>query len=92
MVGFRGSRYWTRGWTLQELIAPRIMVFFSAAWERIGNRLDLRGVIAEVTRIPREVLRFRNIGDYSVSQKMSVSNMSFSSCPGSFPPSLPRKI
>ncbi|KAI0111111.1 heterokaryon incompatibility protein-domain-containing protein [Nemania sp. FL0031] len=71
MESFRRSRYWTRGWTLQELIAPRILIFFSSGWTRIGTRLDLREVVAAATKIPKAVLRFRSMRDYSVSQKMS---------------------
>ncbi|GAW15568.1 hypothetical protein ANO14919_049820 [Xylariales sp. No.14919] len=71
MESFKRSRYWTRGWTLQELIAPDILIFFSSTWIRIGTRLDLRQAVAQATSIPTQVLRFRNISDYSVSQKMS---------------------
>ncbi|KAJ8132250.1 hypothetical protein O1611_g1380 [Lasiodiplodia mahajangana] len=71
MESFRRSQYWTRGWTLQELIAPHILIFFSSDWARIGTRLDVREVVAEATNIPKAVLRFRNMRDYSVSQKMS---------------------
>ncbi|KAI0909260.1 heterokaryon incompatibility protein-domain-containing protein [Ustulina deusta] len=71
MINFKRSRYWTRGWTLQELIAPNILIFFSSGWIRIGTRLDLRQAVAQATYIPKQVLSFRNISDYSVSQKMS---------------------
>ncbi|KAI0873284.1 heterokaryon incompatibility protein-domain-containing protein [Hypoxylon argillaceum] len=71
MRSFRHSRYWTRGWTLQELIAPHTLIFFTSGWTRIGTRLDVRRVVAEATSIPMAVLRFRNMRDYSVSQKMS---------------------
>ncbi|KAI0542827.1 heterokaryon incompatibility protein-domain-containing protein [Xylaria digitata] len=71
MESFKRSRYWTRGWTLQELIAPGILIFFSSGWIRMGTRLDLRQAVAQATHIPTQVLRFRNISDYSVSQRMS---------------------
>ncbi len=77
MINFKRSRYWTRGWTLQELIAPNILIFFSSGWIRIGTRLDLRQAVAQATYIPKQVLSFRNISDYSVSQKMSVRNNCF---------------
>jgi hypothetical protein len=35
---FRESRWFTRGWTLQELIAPRLVDFFSLEGERLGNK------------------------------------------------------
>ncbi|KAI1298082.1 heterokaryon incompatibility protein-domain-containing protein [Xylaria venustula] len=71
MASFKSSRYWTRGWTLQELIAPNIVIFFSSGWSRIGSRHDLRQVVSEATSIPTEVLRYRVASHYSVSQKMS---------------------
>jgi len=33
---FAANRWFKRGWTLQELIAPRRSKFFSAHWELIG--------------------------------------------------------
>ncbi|KAH8587619.1 hypothetical protein B0O99DRAFT_656320 [Bisporella sp. PMI_857] len=38
---FRKSRWFTRGWTLQELIAPRLVDFFSSQGERLGSKLSL---------------------------------------------------
>ncbi|KAJ3552571.1 hypothetical protein NPX13_g11080 [Xylaria arbuscula] len=32
----QNSRWFTRGWTLQELIAPACLVFFSRDWEIVG--------------------------------------------------------
>lgn len=32
---FRKSRWWTRGWTLQELLAPHHTIFYDSAWERV---------------------------------------------------------
>lgn len=31
------SRWFTRGWTLQELIAPSILVFFGHSWNELGS-------------------------------------------------------
>lgn len=39
---FRNSRWFTRGWTLQELIAPRNVVFYTARWNVIGNKMQLQ--------------------------------------------------
>jgi hypothetical protein len=33
---FRNSRWFTRGWTLQELIAPPHLIFLGSDWERLG--------------------------------------------------------
>jgi hypothetical protein len=36
---FAKSRWFTRGWTLQELLAPDNVVFFSASWSVIGSKI-----------------------------------------------------
>ncbi|OBZ69667.1 hypothetical protein A0H81_10442 [Grifola frondosa] len=53
---FRRSRWFTRGWTLQELIAPRRVVFFSRGWTDIGTRAGLVDTIETITRVHRLVL------------------------------------
>jgi len=50
------SRWFTRGWTLQELIAPALVVFYDAAWTTFGTRRSLATTIANVTRIDLAVL------------------------------------
>jgi hypothetical protein len=45
------SRWFTRGWTLQELIAPRKVVFFSSNWHKIATKDESRARIAQITRI-----------------------------------------
>ncbi|KAF4457380.1 putative beta transducin-like protein [Fusarium austroafricanum] len=37
-ISFFASRWFTRGWTLQELIAPRNVDFFDRNWVRFGSR------------------------------------------------------
>ncbi|KAF2870379.1 heterokaryon incompatibility protein-domain-containing protein, partial [Massariosphaeria phaeospora] len=53
---FRNSRWWTRGWTLQELIAPTIVEFYTANWTELGTILSLQDQIAEITGIDHGVL------------------------------------
>jgi hypothetical protein len=65
------SRWFTRGWTLQELIAPRKLVFYSDAWEVIGKKGKLRGHISKITGIHKEVLEDGVLKDVSVAEKMS---------------------
>ena len=45
------SRWFTRGWTLQELLAPDLVVFYDKAWVEIGTRLSLSDEISEITGI-----------------------------------------
>jgi hypothetical protein len=48
---FRQSRWFKRGWTLLELLAPREVVFFAADWSRIGTKATLVREIASATGI-----------------------------------------
>lgn len=69
---FRKSRWFTRGWTLQELIAPRQLVFFTHAGTRIGTKTGLATIISEVTGIPGEVLtNLKRPDEYSVAERMA---------------------
>ncbi|KAG5813948.1 hypothetical protein H9Q74_003093 [Fusarium xylarioides] len=54
---FRQSRWFKRGWTLQELLAPDCVVFYAADWSRIGTRSSLVCDIAEATGIGIRYLR-----------------------------------
>src|ERR1700753_633391 len=54
---FWKSRWFTRGWTLQELLAPRSVEFFSQEGQRLGNKDSLEEQTSEITRIPVKALR-----------------------------------
>jgi hypothetical protein len=69
---FRTSRWFTRGWTLQELVAPRTVEFFSKDRCPLGDRRSLEQVIYDITGIPLEALRgHRPLQDFSVDERMS---------------------
>ncbi|KAI9167925.1 Vegetative incompatibility protein [Paramyrothecium foliicola] len=51
------SRWFTRGWTLQELIAPNSITFYDKNWTPIGTRADLSNEIAAMTYINKEILQ-----------------------------------
>ncbi|KAI1455907.1 HET-domain-containing protein [Annulohypoxylon moriforme] len=53
---FRKSRWFTRGWTLQELLAPKIVRFYDASWRFIDLRNNLSGLISEITGISADVI------------------------------------
>ena len=40
---FNASVWFTRGWTLQELLAPETVIFFDAEWNEIGTRQHFVG-------------------------------------------------
>lgn len=48
---FRKSRWFTRGWTLQELLAPKSVEFFSKEGIRLGDKRSLGRQIHEITGI-----------------------------------------
>ncbi|KAH9218265.1 heterokaryon incompatibility protein-domain-containing protein [Leptodontidium sp. 2 PMI_412] len=53
---FRDSRWFKRGWTLQELIAPTALVFFDKEWNMQGTKMDLFEDIESITGIDQWVL------------------------------------
>lgn len=70
--GFAASRWFTRGWTLQELIAPTKVVFLSTDWRNIGTKNSLDSVISRVTGIGQNVLTNANhLQEVSVAKRMS---------------------
>jgi hypothetical protein len=65
------SRWFTRGWTLQELIAPESAIFFNKGWNDIGTKSSLAFEVSTITKIPKEVLLRQRGGHYSIAQVMS---------------------
>ncbi|KAI6041056.1 hypothetical protein EDC04DRAFT_3139927 [Pisolithus marmoratus] len=50
-------KWFSRGWTLQELIAPRVVRFFGQKWQWIGEKAGLADALSEITGIPDKVLK-----------------------------------
>jgi hypothetical protein len=67
---FRQSRWFTRGWTLQELLAPPHVEFFSKEGGLLGSRISLEQEIHQVTTIPVRVLRGQSVAEYSIKERM----------------------
>jgi len=65
------SRWFTRGWTLQELIAPALVDFFSSEGERLGNKLTLEPIIHEITGIATGALRGDALSNFIIDERMS---------------------
>jgi len=65
------SRWFTRGWTLQELIAPRLLDFFSSEGQRLGSKLLLESEIHEITGIAMNALRGDALSNFSIKERRS---------------------
>lgn len=66
------SLWFTRGWTLQELIAPTTLIFFDQTWTPLGSKIGLRRAVSECTGIPASVLSgMEHFETYSIAQRMS---------------------
>ncbi|OJJ78054.1 hypothetical protein ASPBRDRAFT_37273 [Aspergillus brasiliensis CBS 101740] len=70
---FSGSRWFKRGWTLQELLAPRNVQFYSSTWTLLGSKTDMKilRLIERETGIPRLFLRGEALSRASIAQRMS---------------------
>ncbi|EAA30124.1 HET-domain-containing protein [Neurospora crassa] len=68
----RKSRWFTRGWTLQELIAPEHVQFFTKDWEVLGAKKALAVLISTITGIDAACLKKeKRLRDYSIAQRMT---------------------
>lgn len=56
-------RWFTRGWTLQELIAPTQVRFYDRSWTFRGTRKDLSHILSLLTGIEPRVLRYDSTRD-----------------------------
>jgi hypothetical protein len=68
---FRKSRWFTRGWTLQELLAHASVAFYSEEGELLGDKQSLKDTIHEITGIPAEALSGCKLSDFSVDDRFS---------------------
>ncbi|KAK4135935.1 hypothetical protein BT67DRAFT_433312 [Trichocladium antarcticum] len=69
---FGHSRWFARGWTLQELLAPRKVVFYAKGWRLLGTKSSLVKTIAKAARIDELTLLEPNlIRSASIAQRMS---------------------
>jgi hypothetical protein len=70
---FYKSSWFTRGWTLQELLAPRSVEFFTYEGARLGSKILLAEQISEITRIPAEALNGRTLSQFSREERFGWS-------------------
>lgn len=66
---FRKSRWFTRGWTLQELIAPIGVDFYSKEGTWLGDKRSLEPIIRDITGIPAKALQGVSLSDFTVSER-----------------------
>jgi hypothetical protein len=71
-LSFHQSRWFTRGWTLQELIAPMEVIFFDSEWAFRGTKESMATHIATITGIPSQILdHSADLNDVPVAQRFS---------------------
>jgi hypothetical protein len=70
-VHFKESRWFTRGWTLQELLAPCHIEFYAADWSRLGTKTQLLKHISKTTGINPKALEGEPLSRFCAAEKMS---------------------
>ena len=68
---FRQSRWFARGWTLQELLAPILVEFFSRERRKLGDKRSLKQQIHEITGIPIAALSGARSSQFSDKERFS---------------------
>lgn len=73
-LALRQSRWFKRGWTLQELIAPKNVEFFSAEGQRLGDKSSMLDTLHQITQISTKALQGasrRSLDEIKVEERMS---------------------
>ncbi|KAK2770737.1 het domain-containing protein [Colletotrichum kahawae] len=52
----RPCKWFTRGWTLQELIAPNSIIFCNSKWQQLFTKAQIKNVLERITRISQSIL------------------------------------
>jgi AAA domain len=68
---FQKSEWFTRGWTLQELIAPKVVEFFSMEGTKLGDKKSLERQIYQITGIAIEALEGKPLSQFDVKERLS---------------------
>ncbi|KAI7921485.1 hypothetical protein M9X92_005376 [Pyricularia oryzae] len=70
--GWASCRWFTRGWTLQELIAPPNVDFYDAMWNFRGTKKGFLGLLSSITGIDDDVLSGeKRLAELPAARKMS---------------------
>ncbi|PKS07150.1 hypothetical protein jhhlp_005750 [Lomentospora prolificans] len=71
-LAFAASRWFRRGWTLQELIAPRLVEFYDRDWTEIGTKASLVSDLQRITGIRAEILQGASPGSLcTIAERLS---------------------
>lgn len=70
-LAFKQSRWFTRGWTLQELLAPSSVEFFSCEGKSLGDKKSLEHQIYKITGISIQALQGSPLSDFSFAERIS---------------------
>ncbi|KAK6428322.1 hypothetical protein LTR95_015536 [Oleoguttula sp. CCFEE 5521] len=70
-TAFRKSRWFTRSWTLQELLAPPSVELFSVEGVRLGDKKTLQDEIHDITGIPIAALEGEDLSNFSVTRRLA---------------------
>ncbi|KAI8634527.1 HET-domain-containing protein [Xylariaceae sp. FL1651] len=69
--GLGGCRWFSRGWTLQELIGPKHVEFYDRDWSYFGSKMQLASILAWITGIDSAVLKGGSLDQVLVGRRMS---------------------
>ena len=68
---FRASKWFTRGWTLQELLALKSVEFYSREGKNLGNKKTLEQQIHEITGVLATALRQYSFSQFDINERFS---------------------
>jgi hypothetical protein len=68
---FVNSRWFKRGWTLQELLAPVTVEFFSKEGTKLGDKRSLESLIHKATQIPIAAIRGATPTAFRIEDRLS---------------------
>lgn len=68
---YLSSEWFDRGWTLQELIAPKKVEFYAKNWTKFGSRSQLSKVLSKKTGIAEAYLHGADLSRASIAERMS---------------------
>jgi len=70
-VGLASSRWFTRSWTLLELIVPKDVRPYSITWDLVHTKANLSDLISSIINIDKHILTGKDLESFSVVRKIS---------------------